>query len=61
MSRLIAIIIGAWVMYCSMVGSYDGAIALLTVYVLTVWIDPFYSRHKKVTGAGNTDDKSKTY
>lgn len=55
MSRLIAMIIGAWVMYCSMIGSYDGAITILTVYLLTLWIDPFYLRHnKKDTTAANS-------
>lgn len=56
MSRVIALIVGAWVMYCSMIGSYDGAISLLVIYVSTVVIDPFYLRHehKKGTTAANS-------
>lgn len=56
MSRVIALIVGAWVMYCSMIGSYDGAISLLVIYVSTVVIDPFYLRHehKKDTAAANS-------
>lgn len=42
-------------MYCSMVGSYDGAIAILAMYWLTVWLDPFYLKHnKKDTTAANS-------
>ena len=55
MSKLVALIIGAWVMYCTMIGSYDGAITILVVYALTVWIDPFYLKdNKKGTTAANS-------
>lgn len=32
-SKAIAMIWGAWIMYCTMIGSYDGAIALLIIYI----------------------------
>ena len=54
MNRIIPLTIGAWIMYCSMVGSYDGAIAILSVYLLLVFIDPFYTRNKKGTTAANS-------
>ncbi|WP_278589433.1 hypothetical protein [Limosilactobacillus pontis] len=48
MSKLIALIVGAWTMYCAMIGSYDGAVTILAVYVLTVTLDPFeLHQHKK--------------
>lgn len=54
MSRAIAMIVGAWIMYCIVIGSYDGAIVILIIYGLTVVLDPFYLRHnKKDTTAGN--------
>lgn len=33
MSKATAMIWGAWIMYCTMIGSYDGAIALLIIYI----------------------------
>lgn len=57
MSRAIAMAMGAWVMYCTMIGSYDGAVAILAIYILTIALDPFeLHHHKKAAGAGNTDD-----
>lgn len=43
MSRVIALIIGAWTMYCSMIGSYDGAVTILGLYILAIVI----FRHNK--------------
>lgn len=54
MSKAIALIIGAWVMYCSMIGSYDGAIAILALYILAVVLDPLELKHKKDTTAANS-------
>ena len=51
MNRIIALIIGAWSMYCSMIGSYDGAITILAVYLLLVVLDPL---NKKGTTAANS-------
>ena len=54
MSKVIALIVGAWVMYCSMIGSYDGAVAILALYILAVVLDPFELKHKKGTTAANS-------
>ena len=51
MNRIIALIVGAWIMYCSMIGSYDGAMAILAVYLLLVVLDPL---NKKGTTAANS-------
>lgn len=51
MNELVALIVGAWVMYCSMIGSYDGAMAILAIYLLLVVIDPL---NKKGTTAANS-------
>lgn len=51
MSKLVPLIIGGWVMYCTMVGSYDGAMAILAIYLLLVVIDPL---NKKGTTAANS-------
>lgn len=60
MNRAIAMVMGAWVMYCAMIGSYGGAMFLLFIYVLTIVLDPFEVRkHKKAAGAGDTDDSDK--
>lgn len=57
MSKLIALVIGAWTMYCTMIGSYDGAMAILVIYILTITLDPFeLHHHKKAASAGDTDD-----
>lgn len=59
MSRVIALIIGAWVMYCSMIGSYGGAIALLLIYIVIAF-DPLNpSEHKKDTTAANSRVQNK--
>lgn len=52
-SRMAALLVGAWSMYCACTGSYDGAIAIVGVYVITRWI---YG-NKKSTGTGDTDAK----
>lgn len=51
MSKLIALIVGAWIMYCSMIGSYDGAMTILAFYLLLVVLDPL---NKKGTTATNS-------
>lgn len=51
MNKLIPLTIGAWIMYCTMVGSYDGAMAILAIYLLLVVIDPL---NKKGTTAANS-------
>ena len=56
MSKAIALVMGGWIMYCAMIGSYGGAIVLLLAYVLIAF-DPLEPHeHKKAAGAGDTDD-----
>ncbi len=57
MSKTIALIIGAWAMYCSMIGSYGGAIVLLLAYVL-IGFDPL-NPNKKDASTGDADVQSK--
>lgn len=54
MNKAIALIIGAWVMYCSMIGSYDGAVTILALYILAVVLDPLELKHKKGTTVANS-------
>ena len=55
MSKAIAFIIGGWCCYCSMIGSYDGAVAILALYILAVVLDPLELKHnKKGTTAANS-------
>ncbi|QDR72943.1 hypothetical protein FOD75_07645 [Limosilactobacillus reuteri] len=51
-SKLLAMLIGAWITYCAGVGDYGGAVFLLFFYSLMLWD----CNAKKATGAGNTDD-----
>lgn len=57
MSKVIALILGAWAMYCSMIGSYDGAVAILVIYAVV--LDPFELQHKKDTTAANSRVQNK--
>lgn len=55
MSRVIAFIIGSWITYCAMIHSYDGAVAILALYILAVVLDPLELKHnKKDTTAANS-------
>ena len=60
MSKTTAMIWGAWIMYCTMIGSYDGAIALLIIYIFNPikidWHDLFTIEleNKKDTTAGDS-------
>ncbi|MCC4372695.1 hypothetical protein [Limosilactobacillus reuteri] len=52
-SKLVAMLMGAWIAYCAGLGDYDGAVFLLFFYLLMLW-----NLHtKKATGAGNTDSR----
>lgn len=55
MSKVIALIMGAWIMYCSMIGSYGGAIVLLIAFVLIAF-DPL-NPNKKDASTGDADAK----
>lgn len=57
MSKAIALIMGAWIMYCAMIGSYGGAIVLLLAYVLIAF-DPL-NPNKKDASNGDADVQSK--
>lgn len=46
MSKAIALVIGAWSMYCTMVGDYDGAMAILVIYGILA-IKKGYDRRKQ--------------
>ncbi|NMV54026.1 hypothetical protein FOL88_03420 [Lactobacillus reuteri] len=50
-SKLLAMLIGAWITFCAMTGDYGGAVFLLFFYLLMLWD----LNAKKATGAGNTD------
>lgn len=57
MSKVIAFIMGSWCCYCSMIGSYDGAVAILVIYAVV--LDPFELQHKKDTTAANSRVQNK--
>ena len=57
MSRAIALIMGAWIMYCAMIGSYGGAIVLLLAYVMIAF-DPL-NPNKKDASTGDADATNK--
>lgn len=65
MSKAIAMIWGAWIMYCIMIGSYNGAIALLVIYIFNPfridWHDLFAIEleNKKSTTAGDSHAQNK--
>ena len=59
MSKVIAFITGSWITYCAMVGHYDGAVAILAIYILAVVLDPFELKHKKGTTAANSRTQTK--
>ena len=50
-SKLLAMLMGAWIAYCAGVGDYGGAVFLLFFYSLMLWD----LNTKKANGAGNTD------
>lgn len=51
MSKIIPLLTGSWITFCTMVGDYDGAMAILAVYLLLVVLDPLnkkgYDRRKQ--------------
>ncbi|WP_251672157.1 hypothetical protein [Limosilactobacillus reuteri] len=51
-SKMLAMLLGAWIAYCAVVGDYGGALFLLFFYLLMLWD---YGT-KKAIGTGNTDD-----
>ena len=57
MSKAIALVMGGWIMYCAMIGSYGGAIVLLLAYVLIAF-DPL-NPNKKDASTGDADANNK--
>lgn len=57
-SKAISFVVGAWTCYCAMIGSYDGAVALLFIYVLIAF-DPFEPHSKKGTTAAHSRTQTK--
>ena len=55
-SKAISFVVGAWTCYCAMIGSYDGAVALLLIYALIAF-DPFEPHKSK---KGTTAARSRT-
>ena len=51
-SRIVAMLMGAWIAYCAGIGEYDGAVVLLFLYSLMLW-----DCNKKATGDRSTDGK----
>lgn len=51
-SKIVAMLMGAWIAYCAGIGEYDGAIVLLFLYSLMLW-----DCKKKATGDRSTDGK----
>ena len=51
-SRIVAMLMGAWIAYCAGIGEYDGAVLLLFLYSLMLW-----DCNKKATGDRSTDGK----
>ena len=51
-SKAISFVVGAWTCYCAMIGSYDGAVALLLIYALIAF-DPFEPQSKKKSASAH--------
>ena len=56
MSKIISLLMGSWITYCAMIGSYGGAIVLLLVYVLIAF-DPLNPNKKGTTAANSRTQK----
>ena len=51
MSKIISLLMGSWITFCTMVGAYDGAVFLLFFYSLMLWD----LNAKKATGSDTSD------
>lgn len=56
-SRLIAFVLGAWMVYCGSIGAYDGALFIPMIYGLLLLLN--HMDQKKSNGAGNADAQQK--
>lgn len=52
-SKVTAMLIGAWITYCTGLGDYGGAVFLLFFYLLMLWD----LKTKKATGSDTSDGK----
>lgn len=56
MSKIISLLMGSWITYCTMIGSYGGAIVLLIAFVLIAF-DPLNPNKKGTTAANSRTQK----
>ena len=56
-SRLIAFVLGVWMMYCASIGAYDGALFIPMIYALLLLLN--HMDQKKSDSAANTDAQNK--
>ena len=56
-SRLIAFALGAWMVYCSSVGAYDGALFIPMIYALLLLLN--HMDQKKSTRSAKTNAQNK--
>ena len=56
MSKIISLLMGSWITYCAMIGSYGGAIVLLIAFVLIAF-DPLNPNKKGTTAANSRTQK----
>jgi hypothetical protein len=56
MSKIISLLMGSWMTYCAMIGSYGGAIVLLIAFVLIAF-DPLNPNKKGTTAANSRTQK----
>lgn len=56
-SRLIAFVLGVWMMYCASIGAYDGALFIPMIYGLMLLLN--HMDQKKSDSAANTDAQNK--
>lgn len=56
-SRLIAFVLGVWMMYCASIGAYDGAVFIPLIYGVLLLLN--HMDQKKNVSAANTGAQSK--
>ncbi|MDM8243615.1 hypothetical protein [Limosilactobacillus vaginalis] len=56
-SRLIAFVLGVWMMYCASIGAYDGALFIPMIYALLLLLN--HIDQKKSIGEGSSNAQNK--
>ena len=56
-SRLIAFVLGVWMMYCASIGAYDGAIFIPFIYGMLLLFN--HLDQKKSIGEGSSNAQNK--